>query len=315
MRRQSLFLTLLVLTCLLASTARAEGCPEGEAIALTAPQKAYYEKFQQLRAALPKPEAGWQYDKNTQEMMAPGYKDYLPAYTCFVNNYYLDVTAGYTRPMNDADTAKEQQVIQGKPDPAKQKKLDDLMAQEQALVPQLMAAAQKGDSKAMDALGKQSDALNKQINQAQIDASSGKMGAMAAVEADRTASVSIGLDNSDSLDCYGSPKPVQVSGGIAYSCEHPITYSSPGNPLDKPEGRVVLIFGKSTLDKDDDWDRQDINGKHTKDTAVIIRPQLDQPVTLGVHNLTVVVSADNLARAQALFKQLNLAALQKMVKQ
>jgi hypothetical protein len=299
----------------MASAARAEGCPEGEAIPLSKAEKAYYEKFQQLRAALPKPEAGWQYDKDTQEKMAPDYKDYMPAFTCFVNNYYLDVTAVYIRPMSDADSAKEQQVIQGKPDPAKQKKLNDLMAQEQALMPQLMAAAQKGDTKTMDAVGKQSDALNKQITQAQIDLSSGKMGAMDAIEGDRKASVSIGLDNSDGLECYGNPKPVQVSGGVAYSCEHPITYSSPGNSLDKPEGRIVLIFGKSTLDKDDDWDRQDINGQHTKDTAVVIRPQLDQPVKLGVHNLTVVVSADNLARAQSLFKQLNLAALQKISKQ
>ncbi|HEX4299512.1 MAG TPA: hypothetical protein VH327_01445 [Gammaproteobacteria bacterium] len=313
MRRQSMLLALLALTCLMASAAHADGCPEGEAIPLSKPEKAFYEKFQQLRAALPKPEAGWQYDKNTQEMMAPDYKDYLPAYTCFVNNYYLDVSAGYTRPMSEADSAKEQQVIQGKPDPAKQKKLDDLMAQERALMPQLMAAAQKGDTKTMDALNKQTDALNKQMTQAQIDANSGKQGAMDTIEADRSATVSIGLNNPDSLDCYGDPKPVQVSGGTAFSCEHPITYSSPGNPLDKPEGRVVLIYGKSTQDKDDDWDRQDIEGKHTKDTAMIIRPQLDNPVALGVHNLTVVVSADNLARAQSLFKQLNLAALQKMI--
>jgi len=314
MRRQSMLVTLLALTCLMASTARAEGCPEGDAIPLTAQQKTFYGKFLQLRAAVPKPEAGWQYGKNTQELMALDYKDYLPAYTCFMNNYYISVDADYTRPLSDADMAKEQQVMQGKPDPAKQKKLDDLMAQEQALMPQLMAAAQKGDTKTMDALGKQSDAINKQITQTQIDANSGRQGAMGSIEADRTASVSIGLNNPDSLDCYGAPKPVQVQGGTAFSCEHPITYSSPGNPLDKPEGRIVLIFGKSTLDKDDDWDRQDINGKHTKDTAVIIRPQLDQPVSLGVHNITVVVTADNLARAQAIFKRLDLAALQKMIK-
>ncbi|HEY3644393.1 MAG TPA: hypothetical protein VGM16_03570 [Gammaproteobacteria bacterium] len=315
MLRRSAFLSIFALACLMASAAYAEGCPEGDAVPLSKAEKAYYGKFTQLRAALPKPEAGWQYDKDTQEKMAPDYKDYLPAYTCFMNGYYLDVTAEYTRPMSAADAAKEQQVMQSKPDPAKQKKLDEIMAQEQALMPQLMAAAQKGDTKAMDALNKQSDALNKQMTQAQIDASSGSQDAMAAIEADRHATVSIGLNNPDSLDCYGGPKPVQVSGGTAYSCEHPITYSSPGNPLDKPEGRIVLIFGKSTLDRDDDWERQDINGKRTQDTAVIIRPQLDQPVSLGVHNLTVVVTADNLARAQSLFKQLNLAALQKMSKQ
>jgi hypothetical protein len=312
MRRQSIFLSLLALTCLLASIAHAEGCPEGEAIPLTAPQKAFYGKFLQLRATVPKPEAGWQFAKNTEEMMAPDYKDYMPTYTCFMNNYYIDIEANYTRPLSDADMAKEQQVVQSKPDPAKQKKLNDLMAQEQALMPQIMAAAQKGDTKTMDTLSKQSDAINKQITQAQIDANSGRQGAMGAIDADRTASVSIGLNNPDSLDCYGAPKPVQVSGGTAFSCEHPITYSSPGNPLDKPQGRIVLIFGKSTVDKDDDWDRQDINGKHTQDTAVIIRPQLDQPVSLAVHNLTVVVTADNLARAQSIFKQLDLVALQKM---
>ncbi len=312
MRSRALFLTLLALTCLMASTVRADGCPEGEAIPLTAPQKAYYGKFLQLRAAVPKPEAGWQFAKDSQEVMAPDYKDYMPTYTCFMNNYYIDIEANYTRPMSDADMAKEQQVMQSKPDPAKDKKLNDLMAQEQAQMPQIMAAAQKGDTKTMDALSKQSDAINKQITQAQIDANSGKQGAMDSVEADRTASVSLGLNNPDSLDCYGVPKPMQISGGTAFSCEHPITYSSPGNPLDKPQGRIVLIFGKANVDKDDDWDRQDINGKHTKDTAVIIRPQLDQPVTLAVHNLTVVVTADNLARAQSLFKQLNLAALQKM---
>ena len=318
MRRQSLFIALLAMSCLMASAARADGgegdgCPEGKATQLTKAEKAFYEKFQQLRAAAPKPEAGWQYDKNTQEIMAPTYKDYLPAFFCGISNYYLDVGVGYARPMSDADSAKELQIMQGKPDPAKQKKLDDLMAQEQALIPQLMAAAQKNDTKTVDAINKQADALNKQVTQANIDLNSGRQGAMDAIEADRSATVTISINNADSLDCYGAPKPVQVAGGTAYSCEHPVTYSSPGSVLDKPAGKVVLIYGKSTLDKDDDWERQDINGKSTKDTAVIIRPQLDNPVTLSVHNLTVVVEADHLARAQSLFKQLNLAALQKMV--
>lgn len=315
MCRQHLLMTLLALTCLMVSTAYAEGagCEEGDAIPLTAPQKTFYGKFLQLRAALPKPETGWKYSKNTQEVMAPNYKDYVPAFTCNISNYYLHADASYDRPMSDADTNQEMQAMQGKPDPAKQKKLNDLMAQEQALIPKVMAAAQKNDTAAVDALNKQADALNKQLTLAQVDAQSGQQSAMASIEADRHATVTISLNNSSSLDCYGSPKPVQVSGAVAYSCEHPITYSSPGNPLDKPEGKIVLIFGKSTLDKDDDWERQDATGNHTRDTAMIIRPQLDSPVTMAVHNLTIEVSADNLARAQSIFKLLNLAALQKMV--
>src|SRR5690242_3000288 len=231
MRRQSLFLILCALTCLMASAAHAEGgegdgCPEGKAIPLTKAEKAFYEKFQQLRAAVPKPDAGWQYDRNTQEIMAPAYKDYLPAFFCGISNYYLNIGVGYTRPMSEADSAKEMQIMQGKPDPAKQKRLNDLMAQEQALIPQLMAAAQKNDTKTVDAINKQADALNKQMAQANVDLNSGRQGAMDAIEADRDATVSISLNNADSLDCYGSPKPVQVSGGTAYSREHPATYSS-----------------------------------------------------------------------------------------
>ena len=68
-------------------------------------------------------------------------------------------------------------------------------AQQQALMQKSLAAAQKQDYNTMQALGKQSDALNAQITQTQLDMNAGQKTALDAVQRDRTAKVRIAMNN------------------------------------------------------------------------------------------------------------------------
>lgn len=305
-------LCLFGLTLSFAAAAHAEGC-DSTPRSLTAQEKAFYSKFTVLRAALPKPPAGWQYKDDTQEQLAPDYQ-YVPNEYCPDTGYYVGINAGYTRPMTQADSDKEMAAMQAKPDPAMQKKLDALMARQQALIEKVGEAAQKQDFKAMDALGKQNDALSKEIQAAQADASAGSRAAIDAVQADREAAVNISINSAVGVDCYGSPKAIQVVGATAYECEHPATFSSPGEQLDPPEGRIVVVFGPAKLRQDDNWSRTDAQGHEVQDRGV----SLDTPGE--VHGSTTVglvivdIHGDNLARAQSLFKQMNLKSLAALMK-
>ena len=313
MRKQSILVILCVLSFFAANAARAD-CDQQQA-PLTAKEKAYYSgKFPVLRAAIPKPPAGWQYDDDSQAKLAPDYQDYMPEYNCGPSNYYISLDIGYERPMSQADSDKEMAAIQAPPDPAKQKKVDALMAQEQVLMQKIVDAAQKQDTKAMDALGKQNDELNKQLQAAQADMNSGSRTTLDAMQRDRKATVRIAInDGAGDVSCYGNPKPLQVPGATAYSCENPATYSSPGEQLDPPAGHIVVVFGKATVDAED-WERQDATGKEIKDRSVDIKTPLDRPVGVGVQLVIVDVKGDDLARAQSLYKQMNLSPLGALVK-
>lgn len=307
-------LVLIVLLCFAAGLAHAD-C-DAPITPVTAKEKAFYSaKFPALRAAIPKPPAGWQYDDDSKALLAPGYKDYLPTENCGPSNYYMDLSIEYVRPMSQADSDKEVQAMQAKPDPAKQKRLDDLMAQEQALMQKMMVAAQKQDTKTMDALGQQSDALNQQITAAQQDMNSGSQATFAAVQWDRSAKVGISInDNAGDATCYGSPKPLQVPGAAAaYACEAPADYSSPGEVLDPAVGRIVVIFGKATV-KRYGWDRKDDQGKEIKDSYVDIHFDGNDDHAMAVKNLVVDITGDDLARAESLYKQVNFVPLSALVK-
>lgn len=309
MKRLALFILLSLATGL------AHADCDGPITPVTAKEKAFYNaQFPALHAAIPKPPAGWQYTDDSKTLLVPGYKDYLPTENCGPSIYYLDLGIEYERPMSQADSDKEVQAMQAKPDPAKQKKLDDLMAREQALMQKMMDAAQKQDTKAMDALGKQSDALNKEIAAAQQDMNSGSQSTVAAVQWDRSAKVGVSINNnSGSATCYGNPKPLQVSGAVAYECGAPADYSSPGEVLDPAQGHIVVIFGKATV-KSYDWARKDAQQKQVKDSYVLITFEINSDNSMRVHNVVVDVSGDDLARAQSLYKQMNLAPLAALVK-
>ncbi|HLW74814.1 MAG TPA: hypothetical protein VKT74_07080 [Gammaproteobacteria bacterium] len=282
---------------------------------LTAKEKAYYSSnFPVLLAAIPKTPAGWQYNDRSKQKLAPGYKDYMPAEDCGPSIYYIGLGIDYERPMTQADSDKETQAMQAKPDPAKQKKLDDLMAQQQALMQKAMAAAQNQDYKTVDALGKQGDALNKQITAAQQDLNAGRQATIDAVQWDRKATVHISInDNAGDATCYGSPKALQVPGAIAYQCGAPANYSSPGEMLDSAEGHIVVVFGNAQV-KQYDWTRKDANDKTIKDSYVQIKFNTNGDKSMAVHNLVVEVSGDDLGRAQSLYKQMNLAPLASLIK-
>jgi len=303
---------LLMLLCFSAGVAHAD-CDQ-PITKLTAKEKAYYSShFPVLRAAIPKPPAGWQYSDEAAAKLAPDYKDYMPDYNCGPSNYYLDIGIDYERPMTQADSDKEMQAMQAKPDPAKQKKLDDLMAQEQALMEKTMAAAQKQDYKTVDALGKQGDALNKQISAVQQDMNSGSRATIDAVQWDRKATAHISINNAGGATCYGNPKPLQVPGAIAYECGAPATYSSPGEVLDPARGHVVVIYCKATVQQYE-WTRQDAQGKQVADHYVDIKCQMDDDHAMVVQNLMVDVEGDDLARAESLYKQMDLKPLAALVK-
>jgi hypothetical protein len=303
----------LIVGSLFAVGAFAEGC-EGQQRAPTVKEKAFYTgNFKTLRAALPKPPAGWQYSDADKQKLDPAYTD-VPDYICsdYVS-YYIGLDMDYTRPMSDADSQKEMQAMQAKPDPAQRKKLDGLLAQQQALMQKSLAAAQKQDYNTMQALGKQGDALNAQITQTQLDMNAGQKAALDAVQRDRTAKVRIAINDAGGANCYGNPKPIQVKGAIAYECENPATYSSPGNQLDAPRGRILVIYGAATVRNDDDWERKDDKGQQHKDSAVIIDTQVDQK-SMVVQSVIVNIEGDDLARAQSLYKQMNLAPLAALLK-
>jgi hypothetical protein len=308
---------LLILLCLLfASAAHAEGCEEGQQQPLTAKEKAFFNSnFKVVRAAVPPPPAGWQYKDDSKEKLAPDYKDYLPTAECYVSHYYVGLDIGYARPTTQAEMDKMSQAMQATPDPAKQKQLVALITQQQVIVQQTMAAAQKQDTKALDALGKQSDALNKQISALQQDMNSGGQAAMEAASFDHDAKVNISInDGSGDVSCYGSPKPLQVPGAIAYQCENPATYSSPGEVLDPRRGRIVVVYGKGAAAQTDDWDRKDAQGQEHKDSGVIVRFQLDEDQKGVVQFVVINIEGDDLARAQSLYKQMNLAPLAALIK-
>jgi hypothetical protein len=311
--RSSILVVLAMHACLVATSAFAD-CDQ-PITKLTPKEKAYYNShFPVLRAAIPKPPAGWQYSDEAKTKLAPDYKDYLPEFNCGPSNYYLDLGIDYERPMTQADSDKEMQAMQAKPDPAKQKKLDDLMAQEQALMQKTMDAAQKQDYKTVDALGKQGDTLNKQISAVQQDMNAGSRATVDAVQWDRKATVHISInDASGDATCYGNPKPLQVPGAIAYECGAPATYSSPGEALDPASGHVVVVYGKATVQQYE-WTRQDAQGKQVTDHYVDIKCQLDDSHAMVVQNLVVDVAGDDLARAQSLYKQMNLAPLAALIK-
>ena len=311
MRRLLLFVSLI----LAAGLAHAEGCEEGQQHAPNAKEKAFYgDNFKVLRAALPKPPAGWQYSDADKEKLEPGYSD-VPDYLCgSVQNYYIGLDMGYERPTSGADAQKEQDAMQMPPDPAKQKELDGLMAQQQALIEKTMAAAQKQDSKAMDALSKQGDALNAKIAQVQQEMTAKQSATLAALQRDRQAKVRIAINDAGDASCYGSPKAISVPGAIAYQCENPATFSSPGNQLDAAKGRVVVVFGKGARVETGEWSRKDDKGQEHKDSDVIIRYATRQTNTPAVQFVTVDVEGDDLARAMSLYKQMNLAPLAALIK-
>ncbi|HEY1772535.1 MAG TPA: hypothetical protein VGH91_05015 [Gammaproteobacteria bacterium] len=302
---------LFVLLCFAAGLVHA-GCVEGVQKPLTAKEKIYYTKFKTLRAAVPPPAAGWQYSADSHDVLAPGY-DATPPYTCGPDNYFIGLNVSYGRPMSEAEAQQEIKIMQAPPDPAKQKQVDALMAKRQALIQQLMAAAQKQDAKSLDAIGKQNDALGKRIQVAQVQATASKKAALDKLQYDRKATLSIDINDVTSADCYGSPKPLQVADAVAYSCEAPATYSSPGDQQDPVHGSIVVVYGKSTTDTVD-WERQDDQGAEHKDSAVILRTEVQQGTDPKVQNLVIRIVGDDLARAQAIYKQLDLKPLAALVK-
>lgn len=312
MRHQYILAIFFVLALFSTTVARAEGCEEGQQRPPTAAEKTFYAKFTALRTAAPKPAAGWEYDQDSQEKMAPDYS-YLPDYLCGTSNYYISVSLTYQRPMSQADSDKEMAAMQATPDPAKQKKVDALTAQEQAIMQKMMEAAQKQDYNGMTALGKQNDAIGKQLAAAQKDANSSSRATMEAIQADRSAKADISINNQGDYACYGSPKALKVAGATAaYSCAAPATFDSDGNQVDPARAEVMVVFGKYSV-QSYDWERTAADGKQVKDSYVQMKPEWDDKAGMKVQNLGVDLEGDNQARAEALYKVTNLASLQKLL--
>ena len=297
------------------SMAHAEGCEGLSQHAPDAKQKAYYvSTYKVLRNAVPKPLAGWQYADSSAEQLDPGY-DPVPDYLCGdTSNYFIGLDAAYERPMSQADQDKMQQLIETPPDPAKQKELETLMAQQQALIEKTVAVAQKHDAKTMEALSKQGDALNAKISKVQLEMNAKQTATMQALQYDREAKVHISINDAGDANCYGSPKPITVPDAVAYECENPATYSAPGEQLDAPSGHVLVVFGKGVRVDKDDWDRMDNQGQHHDDGGVIFRYTAQSTLVPVVQFVTLDVEGDDLNRALSVYKMMNLAPLAALVK-
>ena len=312
-----LVLSLVCPTSLFAvSIAHAEGC-DGLQHAPNVQEKAFYASdFKTLRDAIPKPPAGWQYSNTDKKELDPAYDD-VPDMICGGDSqiYYIGLKVGYERPVSQEEMGQMQQAMQSQPDPAKQKQLEGLMAQQQDLIQKSMAAAQKQDYKTMDALGKQGDTLSKQMQTLQQDMNSGRQAMLSAIQWDRQAAVHVSLnDNAGSITCYGSPKAMSVSGAMAYQCGAPTSYRGPGDVLDPARGRIVVVFSPATV-KQYDYNRKDDKGKQIKDSYVDIKYQTNSDNSLAVHNVVVEVEADDLNRAMSLYKQMDLKPLAALIKQ
>jgi len=141
---RSILLTLLCIAGFsIANLAGAEGC-DSTLVPLNGQEKAFYSQFTVLRAAIPQPPTGWQYNERAKDKLLTGYK-YLPAAHCPGENYYIGLGIDYERSLSQADMDAEVAAMQAKPDPTKQKKLDELTQQRIALVQKAMDAAQKQD--------------------------------------------------------------------------------------------------------------------------------------------------------------------------
>ena len=312
MKRFALLTLLSIAGLSIANVARAEGC-DSTPVPLNDQEQAFYSKFAVLRAAIPQPPAGWQYSQDAKDKLAPDYES-MPTERCPGENYYVGIGIDYERPISQTEMDQEVAAMQAKPDPAKQKKVDALIAQQQALMQKMMDAAQKQDYKAMDALGKQNDALGKQLQAAQADMNSGSRSTMDAIQKDRRANVSISINGAaGSVSCYGSPKALQVPGAVAYACGAPATYSSPGEVLDPARGRIVVVYGPAEA-KQYDWSRKDGQGKDVQDSYVDIKTTADAGRYPQPTVLVVDVSGDDLARAESLYKQMNLKPLAALIK-
>ncbi|HEV2114043.1 MAG TPA: hypothetical protein VGR50_07815 [Terriglobales bacterium] len=295
-----------------ANTARAEGC-DSTPVPLSEQEKAFYSTFSTLRSTIPQPPTSWQVNERSQDKLAQDY-EYMPENRCPGSNYYIGLGIAYERPISQAEMDAEVAAMQTKPDPAKQKKLDELAQQRMALVQKAMEAAQKQDYKTVDSLGKQGDALDKQMTALQQDMNSGRQATIDAIQRDRKAQVDISINSAaGGVSCYGSPKALQVPGAVAYECAAPATFSSPGNPLDPPKGRIVVVYGPAEV-KQSDWSRKDAEGKQVKDSYVSIKTSADAGRYPEPTVVVVDVSGDDLARAESLYKQMDLKPLAALVK-
>lgn len=306
-------LVLLLLLCFTPTLAHAD-CA-GPITPVTAQEKAYYQaRFPVLRAAIPQPPAGWKYADRSQDKLAPDYTRYIPTEDCGPSNYYIALGIEYQRPMSQAELEATVQAMRGPPDPDKQKQLADLQAKQVALIQQSVAASQKQDYAAVEALGKQGDALSKQMTALQADMNSGRQAKVDALQHDRSAKVDISINGAGGgITCFGSPKVINVPGAIAYQCEAPANYSAPGEVLDPASGHVVVVFGTATV-KQSDWTRRDAQQKQIKDSYVDIKYEINADHALVVKNVVVDVSGDDLARVQSLFSQMDLRPLAALIK-
>jgi len=312
MKRRYIIVILFSGLSLASTLARAEGCEEGDQRPLTAAEKTFFAKFTVLRSAVPKAPAGWQLNDDSQAKMAADF-DYLPDYQCGAGNFYIGLGLTYQRPISQADSDREMAAMRAGPDPAKQKKVDALMAEQQAMMQKMMDAAQKQDYKAMEALGKQNDAIGKQLAAAQKDASSQSRATMDAVQADREAKADIAINNQGDVVCYGSPKVLKVAGAAAaYSCVAPAAFDSEGNQVDPARAEVMVVFGKYAV-QSYDWERTTSDGKTVKDSYVQMKPEWDDKAGTKIQNITVDLEGDNQVRAEGLYKDTNLASLQKLI--
>lgn len=297
----------LVLLCLASFTAHSEDCTAAK-YPLSSQERAFFATFVKLRAALPKPPAGWRYDEESQSKLAADYP-YLPASECDISTYNMGIAAGYERPMSQAELQAEVQASRGPPDPAHKQKLDGLMAQQQALMQKISAAAEKQDFKSMDALGKQNDAISKQIDVTQKEMNAGNQAKVAALQRDRSAKASFGLNDQSDFTCYGSPEPLSVPGAAyAYECSAPATFDSDGNQVDPARGQVVVVFGKYKLEQFG-WDRIDADGKTVHDKYIDIKPDWDDTLTLDIQNVTAVFEGEDAARAESLYQAADIKSL------
>jgi len=312
MNRISL-LKVFVLLALLLSTTRVLADSECTHRALTAAEKNFYGLFSKLRAALPKPPAGWRFSSSSQELMAAAYTG-IPDHLCKESTgHWLTEVFDYERMDDGTEQATLQKAQALAPDPAKLAEVAKLNEQQAILTEQMMAASSKGDMAKLDKLGAESEALSKRVQKMMDQLYAPQTAALAGLDRDRSARVTITVNGKDA-GCAGQPRSEKAAGAMVYHCAYDNGYTDGGEILDPAAARVVMVFGKSVA-QTSGWSRLDHEQHEFQDSDVAITMAYDESRSLVVQNIVVSIDADNAARVEQLYKAMSPERLQALVKQ
>jgi len=280
---------------------------------LTAEEKTFYGRFAVLRAALPRPAAGWRFHDSSETLLAPGYTG-IPEKTC-QEDLEPSLSEGfyYERIPSEADQVILDRAVEQAPDPAKLAEIETINQHIATLTEQVMAAVGQGDMATVDRLNEEMDGLSQRMQKIYEQLYAPQVAAMAELNRDREAKVTITV-NGQHADCNGQPRAETIEGGLLYRCAYDNGYSSSGDILDPASARIVMVLGTATV-RTQEWPRLDSAQREFTDQMLSITVGYDHKRPLVVQNILVVIDSDNAERVEQLYKGMATGKLAALVGQ